>query len=60
VLAISPKYCISLSDEYIKSTMEFVESLFDLGYIKRVLKVDEIFNFQFVEQLHPEKEHYTS
>ena len=58
ILEISPKYCIALSDGYIKSTMEFVNSLFNLGYIKKVCKIEEIFNFQFVNHLHPEKEHY--
>lgn len=58
VLEISPKYCIALSEGYINSTMEFAKSLFNLGYVKRIPKIEEIFNFQFVQQLHPEKEHY--
>ena len=60
VLEISPKYCVALSEGFINSTMEFVKSLFSLGYIKRVLNTNEIFNFQFVKQIHPEKEHYSS
>jgi len=58
ILEISPKYCIALSEGYINSTMKFVESLFNLGYIKRICKIEEIFDIQFVNQLHPEKEHY--
>ncbi|MFW9902501.1 MAG: ABC transporter substrate-binding protein [Candidatus Thorarchaeota archaeon] len=59
VLEISPKYCITLSEGFVNSTMEFVQSLFSLGYIKKVLTMEDIFNFQFVKQIHPEKEHYT-
>lgn len=59
VLEISPKFCIALSEAYINSTMEFVKSLFSLGYIKKVLTMNEIFDFQFIKQVHPEKEHYT-
>lgn len=60
VLEISPKYCISLPEAYVHSTMEFVKVLYDLGYIKRSLKIEEIFNFEFVNQIHPEQEHYSS
>jgi NitT/TauT family transport system substrate-binding protein len=58
VLEISPKYCIALSEGYVKSTIEFIEALHRLGYIKRKLKVEEIFEFQFVEKVHPEHHHY--
>ncbi|MFX1388709.1 MAG: ABC transporter substrate-binding protein [Promethearchaeota archaeon] len=58
VLEISPKYCIALSDEYVKSTMDFVSSLYNLGYIKKILKINEVFEFSLVNQIHPEKEHY--
>ncbi len=58
ILDISPKYCIALSDGYINSTMEFVNVLHELGYIKKNFNIDEIFNFEFVEKVHPEKEHY--
>jgi NitT/TauT family transport system substrate-binding protein len=58
VLKISPKYCIALSEGFIKATMEFVETLYKLGYIKRELKTDDIFNFNFVRDVHPESPHY--
>ena len=58
VLKISPKYCIALSEGYVQSTMEFVGALHRLGYIKRTLSVDEIFEFRFVEKVHPEHHHY--
>jgi NitT/TauT family transport system substrate-binding protein len=58
VLNISPKYCISLSDGYVNSTMEFVKVLKRLGYIEQELNVKDIFDFKFVEKVHPEKSHY--
>ena len=59
VLEISPKYCIALSEGYIKSTMEFVRTLKNLGYIKKELRIDNIFDFRFVQEVHPESEHYS-
>jgi ABC-type nitrate/sulfonate/bicarbonate transport system substrate-binding protein len=59
VLEISPKYCIALSEGYVKSTMEFVRTLKDLGYIKKYLRSSDIFDFKFIEEVHPESEHYS-
>ncbi len=59
VLKISPKYCIALPESYINSTIEFVKTLRDLGYIKKDLKIDDIFEFKFVQEVHPEPEHYS-
>ncbi len=58
VLEISPKYCIALSDGYINSTSGFINTLHRLGYIKRILEIDEIFDFTFVKEVHPEEHHY--
>ena len=58
VLKISPKYCISLSKGYIKATMEFVKTLHKLEYIQHELKLKHIFDFKFVNIVHPESEHY--
>jgi NitT/TauT family transport system substrate-binding protein len=58
VLKISPKYCIALSEGFISATMEFTSSLYKLGYIKRNLTLEDIFNFTFVNKVHPEKDHY--
>ena len=58
VLEISPKYCIALSEGYIKSTEGFINTMFKLGYIKEKLSFDRIFNFKFVEEVHPEGSHY--
>lgn len=59
VLKISPKYCIALSEGYIKSTMEFVKTLKDLGYIKKELRIRDIFDLTFLHEVHPEPDHYS-
>ena len=58
VLEISPKYCIALPQGYLNSTIGFVKTMYKLGYIKKELTLDEIFNFEFVRKIHPEKDHY--
>jgi NitT/TauT family transport system substrate-binding protein len=58
VLEISPKYCIALSEGYLKSTEGFVNTMHRLGYIKKNLTRDKIFNFEFVNEVHPETAHY--
>lgn len=59
ILEISPKYCIALSEGYVSSTMEFVKSLYKLGYINHELVIDDVFDFKFIRKVHPEKDHYT-
>jgi NitT/TauT family transport system substrate-binding protein len=57
-LKVSPKYCAQLTAEYISSTMEFVKTLKELGYISRGLVSDEIFDTSLIARIHPEKDHY--
>jgi len=57
-LRVSPKYCAQLTPEYISSTMAFVGALKKLGYIKRELVMNEIFDTSLIEKIHPEKDHY--
>ncbi len=59
VIKISPKYCAGISKAYLNATMEFVKILFKLGYIKRRFKMKNIFDFRFIKEIHPEKEHYS-
>jgi NitT/TauT family transport system substrate-binding protein len=58
VLEISPKYCIALSEGYLKSTDGFINTMFKLGYIKEKPTSDKIYDFRFVEEVHPEVNHY--
>jgi NitT/TauT family transport system substrate-binding protein len=60
VLQISPKYCIALPENYINTTMQFAEKLLELGYIDQRLKISDIFESKFVNQIHPEANHYNN
>lgn len=57
-LRISPKYCAAITDEYISSTMEFAAILKKLGYIRRDVSSEEIFDTSFIKRTHPGKDHY--
>lgn len=55
---ISPKYCASLPEEYIKSTLDFVPVLKKLGYLEKKIKREDIFDLKFIQEVHPEPSHY--
>lgn len=55
---ISPKYCASLSNEFIVSTMAFVPVLKKLKYISRFISEKEIFEYSFIEKIHKDPPHY--
>jgi NitT/TauT family transport system substrate-binding protein len=57
-LSISPKYCACITDEYISSTMQFVKALKSLGYIRREIAQEEIFDTSLIRKVHPERAHY--
>jgi NitT/TauT family transport system substrate-binding protein len=57
-LMISPKYCAQLSREYIASTMEFVETMQRLGYIKGGVGEAGIFDVSLINRVHPAGHHY--
>lgn len=57
---VSPRYCAALPETYIRSTMEFLDALKKQGYITREVERDEIFDTTFIEQIHPEPDHYDS
>ncbi len=57
-LQVSPKYCAALTGGYIASTMDFVKALKKLGYIRRELDKNEIFDTSLIAKIHPEKDHY--
>lgn len=58
VFAVSPRYCASLSEEFISSTMGFLPVLKELGYIGGALTEDDIFERRFIEKVHPGPPHY--
>ncbi len=58
VYANSPKYCAALPIEYIKSTIDFLDVLKKLGYVKKEFSESDIFDLTFIKKVHPEKHHY--
>jgi NitT/TauT family transport system substrate-binding protein len=56
--SISPRYCAKIPKEYIDSTMDFIPVLKELGYMNHELKVDDIFNLDFIDEVHKEDAHY--
>jgi NitT/TauT family transport system substrate-binding protein len=59
-LALSPKYCAYITEEYISSTMAFVSALTKLGYINKRITPEEIFDTSLINKIHTEKDHYES
>jgi len=57
-LSTSPRYCASLPQYYIDSTMRFVPVLKRMGYIKRTLDREEIFDTRLIDEAHHESPHY--
>ncbi|MEW6409424.1 MAG: ABC transporter substrate-binding protein [Nitrospirota bacterium] len=55
---ISPKYCASISKDYIESTMAFVPVLHRLGYISKILTPQDIFDLQYIRKTHSDPPHY--
>jgi len=58
VYAVSPKYCASLSEDYIDSTLAFVPFLQKTGYISKSLNAGNVFHTDLIERIHREKPHY--
>ena len=58
VYAVSPKYCASLSKEYVNSALSFVPFLKKMGYISSPIKAKSVFHTDFIEKIHPERPHY--
>jgi NitT/TauT family transport system substrate-binding protein len=57
-LQMSPKYCADLSEDYMQSTLDFVGCLRRLGYIRRDIPRDEIFDVSLIRTVHPGPAHY--
>jgi len=55
---ISPKYCAALPPEYVSSTMKFVYTLHNLGYISRPVGEEEIFDRSIIKTVHSGPHHY--
>jgi NitT/TauT family transport system substrate-binding protein len=58
VYGVSPKYCASLSREYVDSTLIFVPFLQKMGYVKNPLHRNDVFYTKLIEKIHVAKPHY--
>jgi len=58
VFAVSPKYCASLPESYIKATLDFLPVLQDMGYLETLPDPEGIFERVFIQKVHPENHHY--
>jgi len=58
VFKVSPKYCASLPDKYIESTLSFVPVLQKMRYIYKSLGKSDIFHTDIIDRVHREKPHY--
>jgi NitT/TauT family transport system substrate-binding protein len=59
VLALSPKYCSALPEDYRRSTIAFVTTLKKLGYLSKDLSEADIFDPRIIDAIHPEPDHYS-
>jgi NitT/TauT family transport system substrate-binding protein len=55
---VSPKYCASLSRDFVDSTMAFLPVLCRLKYISSNLSESEIFKRAFIDMVHKGPSHY--
>jgi len=55
---VSPKYCASLSRDFVDSTMAFIPVLRRLKYISGNLSESEIFKRAFIDNVHKGPSHY--
>jgi NitT/TauT family transport system substrate-binding protein len=60
VYAVSPKYCASLPEAYIESTLGFLPVMEQLGYASDLPGPEEIFEPTIIERAHPDPHHYSS
>lgn len=57
-IMLSPRYCAQLTEGYIKATMGFVRAMKRLGYIKKDIKREEIFETEIIRNIHVSEDHY--
>ncbi len=57
-LRISPRYCAKLTKGYMLSTLRFVKALKRLGYTRREISREEIFDASLIDAVHPAHDHY--
>lgn len=60
VLGLSPKYCAQVTEGYVRATLDFVRALRQMGYTRRLVSREEIFDTSIIEGIHPPGDHYES
>jgi NitT/TauT family transport system substrate-binding protein len=58
ILEMSPKYCASLPEEYVDSTMRLARVMQKLEYLSGPVKEKDIFDREVIELVHPQPHHY--
>lgn len=58
VYAVSPRYCSSLPDAYIKASLDFVPVIQRLGYMGKAGSMETVFETELIQTVHPEPHHY--
>ena len=58
VFRVSPKYCASLPEEYMRATMAFIPVMTRAGYISQPLGEEDLFYTRIIERSHRERPHY--
>jgi NitT/TauT family transport system substrate-binding protein len=56
-LQFAGNYCVVPSPEAVKTTMNILKDMKELGYIKSDLSEDRVFNLKYATQIHPEAPH---
>ncbi len=59
IVEMSPKYCASLPEKYLESTLKLANLMKKIGYIEETPKKDEIFDLSLISEVHPQEEHYS-
>lgn len=57
-IGISPRYCAQITHAYIRETLRFADTMTRLGFLKREVAAEEIFDTSIVEEIHPPGDHY--
>jgi len=58
MLEMSPKYCASLPEEYVESTIRLADAMLELGYLNSSVEAKDVFDTGLVQLVHPFPHHY--
>ena len=58
VYLLSPRYCASLPDAYVKASLDFFPVMQDLGYVAAEVSPGKVFDRELIDRVHPGGAHY--